>query len=100
MATMKRCLAQLSIRAGGQEEHLWPGLEVNFERELAPGYTVAHAIVGRESCFEDVYVTGTLEQGVAHAPLSSVLIDPADPALERATIQPLPAAAAPLEEHE
>lgn len=54
MATMKRCLAQLSLRVGGTEEHFWPGLEVNMDRELKPGYTVAHAIAGREHCFEDI----------------------------------------------
>jgi hypothetical protein len=54
MAKMKRCLAQLSLSGRWGTEHLWPGLEVNFERELAPGFTVAAAIAGRENCFEDV----------------------------------------------
>lgn len=52
MATMRRCRAQLTIECGGKTEHLWAGLEVNFERELAPGFTVADAVAGREDCFE------------------------------------------------
>lgn len=60
MATMKRCRAQLSITVGDRTEHLWPGLEVNLDRVLIPecpgqhAYTLAHAIAGREDCFEDV----------------------------------------------
>lgn len=54
MTLMKRCLAQLSLSGSWGTEHLWPGLEVNFARELAPGFTVADAIAGREDCFEDV----------------------------------------------
>jgi len=57
---MKRCLAQLSIvlpdRPGNPMvvERLWPGLEVDMERELAPGFTVADAVAGKEDCFEDI----------------------------------------------
>lgn len=50
----KRCLAQLTLSGRWGTEHLWPGLEVNFARELAPGFTVADAVAGREDCFEDV----------------------------------------------
>jgi hypothetical protein len=51
---MKRCLAQLSLSGRGFTELLQPGMEVNLDRELAPGFTVADAIAGRENCFEDV----------------------------------------------
>lgn len=54
MATMKRCLVPMTLSGRWGSEHLWPGLEVNVERELAPGFTVAAAIAGREDCFEDV----------------------------------------------
>jgi hypothetical protein len=49
-----RCLAELTIQPTGTglREELWPGLEVDFDRELAPGLTVAQAIAGREDCFE------------------------------------------------
>jgi hypothetical protein len=54
MATMKRCLAQLTLTGVWGSEHLFPGLEINFDRELAPGVTVRSVIAGRENCFEDV----------------------------------------------
>jgi hypothetical protein len=54
MATMKRCLAQLSLSGSWGTQYLWPDLEVDLERELAPGFTVADAVRGREDCFEDV----------------------------------------------
>jgi hypothetical protein len=78
MATMKRCLAQLSLSGSWGSEHFWPGLDVDLDRELAPAvrataakgregtegyvppragvpaFTVADAVVGRENCFEDV----------------------------------------------
>lgn len=57
MPTMKRCLAQISLSGSWGTEHLWPGLEVNVDRELAPGFTVADAVAGREECFEDVVAT-------------------------------------------
>lgn len=67
MPTMKRCLAQLSLTGSWGTEHLWPGLEVNMDRELAPGFTVAHAIEGREDCFEDVTVVSRDARGPAPA---------------------------------
>jgi hypothetical protein len=57
MATMKRCRAQLSLSGSWGTEHLWDGLEVDVDRELAPGFTVGHAIAGRDDCFEDVTLT-------------------------------------------
>lgn len=54
MAMMKRCRAQLNLAGRWGTEYLWPGLEVNFARELAPGFTVADAVAGREDCFDDV----------------------------------------------
>lgn len=54
MATWMRCRAQLTLSGSWGSEHLWPGLEVNFARELAPGFTVADAVAGREDCFEPV----------------------------------------------
>lgn len=96
---MKRCRAQLTVRVPGRpDEHLWPGLEVNFARELAPGYTLAQAVAGRESCFEDVYKSATQEPGVETAPIAHVEIDPDDPRLDRATIRPVTDAPSPHEE--
>lgn len=54
MATMKRCRAQLTLSGSWGTEHLWPGLEVNVDRELAPGFTVGDAIAGRDDCLEDL----------------------------------------------
>lgn len=54
MATMKRCRAQLSLSGPWGTEHLWDGLEVDVDRELAPGFTVGQAIAGRDDCFDDV----------------------------------------------
>jgi hypothetical protein len=53
---MMRCKADLEIHVTGTgvREVLWPGLEVNFERELVPGHTIADAIAGREDCFEPI----------------------------------------------
>lgn len=57
MATMKRCRVAMDLHGSWGLERLWPGLEVNLERELAPGFTVADAVAGREDCFEDVSST-------------------------------------------
>ena len=54
MPLMKRCRAQMSLAGPWGTEHLWPGLEVNIDRELMPGFTVAEAVRGREDCFEDL----------------------------------------------
>lgn len=51
---MKRCRAQLSIRGSWGTEKLWPGLEVDMDRELEPGFTVADAVRGREDAFEPI----------------------------------------------
>lgn len=51
---MKRCLVPMTLSGSWGQEHVWPGLEVNFDRELKPGFTVADAVAGREDCFEDV----------------------------------------------
>jgi hypothetical protein len=53
MATMKRCRVPMTVSGRWGSEHFWPGLEVNLERQLASGVTVADAIAGREDCFED-----------------------------------------------
>jgi hypothetical protein len=56
----KRCLVQMSIvlpdRPGNPMvvEHLQKDMEVDMERELYPGFTVADAVAGREACFEDI----------------------------------------------
>lgn len=58
---MMRCIAGLSVTIVGTDvtEHFWPGLEVNFDRELKPAtehkpaYTLAEAVAGRENCFEE-----------------------------------------------
>jgi hypothetical protein len=54
MANWKRCRVAMTITARGLDraEHLWPGLVVNLERELTPGFTVGDAVAGRESDFE------------------------------------------------
>lgn len=48
-----RCTATLSIRVTGSDraEHLWSGLVVNLDREIAPGVTIGHALSGREDCY-------------------------------------------------
>lgn len=75
---MMRCKAELTLNVRGRREELWPGLEVDFDRELAPAVpevaahgvdgdpdyrpaqaarvrvTVADAVQGREDCFEPV----------------------------------------------
>lgn len=49
---MMRCLAVLSIAVPGKAtEHYWPGLEVNFDREIKPGYTVADAVKGKAESY-------------------------------------------------
>jgi len=65
MPTMKRCLAQLTLSGRWGTEHFWPGLEVNFARELAPGFTVADAVAGREDCFEDAHVNAAVNTTAA-----------------------------------
>lgn len=73
MPTMKRCLAQLSIAVAGRPtEHLWPGLEVNVDRELAPGYTLKQAIAGREDAFEDLAPTVPTPATKRTAPLPAL----------------------------
>lgn len=59
-----RCKAELTIRIVGTEhvEELWPGLEVDIDRELKPGLTIAHAISGREDCFEPVSPASPAEE--------------------------------------
>jgi hypothetical protein len=78
MPTMKRCLAQLSTSGRWGTEHFFAGLEVDFDRVLAPevkavdavgvegsdgyvparpavpAFTVRDSVAGREECFEDV----------------------------------------------
>lgn len=53
---MMRCKAELRIAVTGSNASLdlWPGVEVDVDRELAPGLTIAAAVMGRDSCFEDV----------------------------------------------
>jgi len=55
MSKMRRCLAQLSLAGSWGTENLWPGLEVDLNRELAPGVTVGDAVQGREDCFEPIH---------------------------------------------
>lgn len=78
MATKKRCLASLSLSGSWGTEYLWPDLEVDLDRELAPGFTVGDAVRGREDCFADL-------EPVAHTPAlatatPTVIYLPADPA--------------------
>lgn len=77
MATKKRCLASLSLSGSWGTEYLWPGLEVDLDRELAPGFTVGDAVRGREDCFEDV--AAVTDAPVLPAPIT-VDHAPADPA--------------------
>jgi uncharacterized protein YbdZ (MbtH family) len=72
MATMKRCRAQLSLSGPWGSEHLWDGLEVDVDRELAPGFTVGHAIAGRDDCFDDVTIdAGDAPDGVDRVPVDT-----------------------------
>lgn len=88
LSNMKRCLAQLSLAGPWGTEHFWQGLEVNFARELAPGFTVADAVAGREDCFEDVdapitmALDGPAPDGFTHVDV------PADTNFSAATITP------------
>lgn len=72
MATMKRCRAQLSLSGPWGTEHLWDGLEVNVDRELAPGFTIGHAIAGRNECFEDVDGADLIVDDTAETPISAI----------------------------
>lgn len=56
MPMWMRCKAVMTLNTRGVDraEYLWPGLVINLERELAPGFTVGDAIAGRESEFEPV----------------------------------------------
>ncbi len=54
MATRTRCRAQLSLAGSWGTVLLWPGLVVDLDRELEPGFTVAEAVRGREDDFEPV----------------------------------------------
>lgn len=49
-----RCLVALSVRVTGRDqvEHFWPGLVVNLDREIAPGFSVGDALQGRIDCVE------------------------------------------------
>jgi hypothetical protein len=65
-----RCTTPMTIRLTGTDrvEHLWPGLIVNRERELAKGFTVGQAIAGRDECFEAVDGPGDVTD--AEAPVT------------------------------
>jgi hypothetical protein len=78
MATIKRCIAQLSLSGSWGSVHLQPGMDVDLDRELAPAraevlekgqpgtdgyvaprpgapaFTLRDGIAGREDCFVDV----------------------------------------------
>ena len=62
---MKRCRAQLSITGAWGAEHLQPGMPVDLGRELAPGFTVADAVAGREDCFDDGPITDEADPAAA-----------------------------------
>jgi|SRR5579872_2793071 len=100
MATMKRCLAQLSLSGSWGTEHLWPDLEVDLDRELAPGFTVADAVRGREDCFEDVYITAASDAPVP-AGFKTTLVDPGTD-FSKAVLTPIdsPASSAASEPHQ
>lgn len=53
---MMRCKSELRISLTGSPIalDLWPGVEVDFDRELAPEHTIAQLVHGREDCFEPV----------------------------------------------
>ncbi len=70
---MMRCNAEIAIHVVGTDrrEELWPGVEVDADRELAPGFTVADAIRGREDCFVAV------EPPAAARPFRDVSLNPA-----------------------
>lgn len=51
-----RCLAELTISTRFERLDLWPGVEVDFDRELDVNHTIADAVAGRETCFEPVEV--------------------------------------------
>lgn len=82
MANWKRCRAAMTLTARGLDraEHLWPGLVVNLDRELVPGFTVGAAVAGREAEFEPVsdpsedYIT--VDGGPAPADFQTTLVDP------------------------
>jgi hypothetical protein len=55
---MMRCKAPIQIHLTGTTTRVEfvPPMDVDLDRELAPGFTVADAIEGREDCFEPVPV--------------------------------------------
>lgn len=61
MARIRRCRAQLNIRGPWGEENLQPGMQVDLDRELAPGFTIADAVRGRENEFEDISSSETVK---------------------------------------
>lgn len=56
MPTMKRCLAAVNVyvRATQTAVELQAGMDVDLDRELAPGFTLGDAVAGREDCFEPI----------------------------------------------
>ena len=69
---MMRCLGELTINyGGGYKLDLWPSTttqpcEVDFDRVLAEGVTVAKAVEGLEQLFEPVKV----KSGPASVPVT------------------------------
>lgn len=65
MPRMMRCNAELTIQVPGTTVRLelWPGLDVDVDRVLAPerdgrpAVTIALAIQGREDCFSEIPLT-------------------------------------------
>ena len=61
MARIRAALRRTGFATDTTPKHIsLPGLEVDFDRELRPGFTVADAIQGREAAFEPV-ASGTAE---------------------------------------
>ncbi len=53
---MMRCKAPIAIHVTGTATRVEfaPPMDVDLDRELAPGFTIAQAVEGREDCFEPV----------------------------------------------
>ena len=67
-----RCLGELAIRGDDFGRRLGPGALIDFDEQLAPGYRVAEALKGRETCFEPVEPSAPSFEGLpADEPVES-----------------------------
>lgn len=83
---MMRCKAEIDVRTndGSVLLSLGPGMEVDFDREVKPGFTVANAVAGKEAeWFEPVDA-----EPVDIAPVEAEPAVPSESSPSRRRIQP------------